>query len=179
MMQQKRRMLWAVDPFCDDDCALTRKIARAVGAFAAQWRAEVEPVYALAEPIHDTRATSALLPVLVPEIQSEAEERLERLLLGIEIQHLKPLRLLQHPVLSLREAADQVIAYAKESEAHLIATGTRTRKGLERMLLGSFAETLLFRSDVPLYVINPHQSVSRQLKRIFFPTHFSDASRWL
>jgi nucleotide-binding universal stress UspA family protein len=54
---------------------------------------------------------------------------------------------------------------------------THAADGLERLFLGSFAETALMRSKVPLYVVNPKNPPAQKVKTIFFPTDLSPASR--
>ena len=59
----ERKVIWAVDPFCDD-CRLTRRTAWGIHVLAAQWNAEIEPVYILG----DLPPTVAMLPLGVRDI---------------------------------------------------------------------------------------------------------------
>ena len=51
------------------------------------------------------------------------------------------------------EPAGEIIAYAEECDADLIATGTRGRHGDHAFLLGSVAEAVVRRSPVPVLTI--------------------------
>jgi nucleotide-binding universal stress UspA family protein len=54
-------------------------------------------------------------------------------------------------------AAAGILEYAKASDADLIAMSTRSRGGIERLVLGSVADKVLRGSDRPLLLLNPHQ----------------------
>jgi nucleotide-binding universal stress UspA family protein len=55
-------------------------------------------------------------------------------------------------------AARGILSYAVESNADLVAMTTRSRGGVERMLLGSVADRVLRSSDRPLLLWNPTES---------------------
>ena len=108
----KNTIVWAVDPFCEE-CPLVKQTARSVAALASQWNAEVEPVYLLGDVPPNVR----LLPVLIREVQSQAQSALRHLTKGIKIPNLKELRLIAGSASQLREQADQLLNYAKSSKA--------------------------------------------------------------
>ncbi len=56
------------------------------------------------------------------------------------------------------DACDEILRIAKEHDAGLIALGTHGRKGLTRLFLGSVAEGVLRRAEVPVLVTRPHVS---------------------
>ena len=51
------------------------------------------------------------------------------------------------------EPAEEIIAYAREVDADVIATGTRGRHGDHAFLLGSVAEATVRRSPVPVLTV--------------------------
>lgn len=51
------------------------------------------------------------------------------------------------------DAVEEILAIAKREKADLIALGTHGRSGLSRIFLGSVAEGVLRRSDVPVLVV--------------------------
>jgi nucleotide-binding universal stress UspA family protein len=168
----KNRVVWAVDPFCKE-CFLVKQTAIAISRLAKQWSAQVEPVYILGDVPPNVR----LLPMLVRDVQSQAQIELCHILKGIPTADFLDLCLITSRGSQLRDQADSVIEYAKQAKASMIAVGTRARSGPKRWFMGSFAETLISRSDVPLYVINPIESVPKTLKNILFATDFSDESK--
>ena len=77
------------------------------------------------------------------------------------------------------DAPDAILRTADEVEADLIVVGTHGRSGLDRLLCGSVAESVLQRSSRPLLVVR-QTDVSRTEKPIrivLHPTDFSVRSR--
>lgn len=60
-------------------------------------------------------------------------------------------------ILRFGNAAEEILAGAKEVGADLILVGTHGRTGLRRLLLGSVAEGVLRKSGVPVCAIHPAQ----------------------
>jgi nucleotide-binding universal stress UspA family protein len=58
----------------------------------------------------------------------------------------------------LREgnAADEILASAREWNADVIVIGTHGRTGVSRLVLGSTAESVVRRASCPVLVIKPH-----------------------
>jgi nucleotide-binding universal stress UspA family protein len=56
-------------------------------------------------------------------------------------------------VASEGEAVDEILDVAKEQRVDMIALGTHGRQGISRLFLGSVAEGVLRRSDVPVLVV--------------------------
>jgi nucleotide-binding universal stress UspA family protein len=78
---------------------------------------------------------------------------------------------------SLRESARTLIRRAERMGAHLLITATHARHGLERLAMGSFAETLILMSDIPVLVVNPEHKFPPSIRRILIPTDLSKESR--
>ena len=49
--------------------------------------------------------------------------------------------------------AENILQAAKEMNADMIVMGTHSRKGLDKVLLGSVAENVLHHSTIPLFII--------------------------
>jgi len=49
--------------------------------------------------------------------------------------------------------AENILQTAKEMKADMIVVGTHSRKGLDKVLLGSVAENILHHSTLPLFII--------------------------
>jgi nucleotide-binding universal stress UspA family protein len=80
---------------------------------------------------------------------------------------------------SIRERVDSLLKYAHDSNADLIVTSTRAKTGVSRWLMGSFAETLALKSNIPMLFVNPSLDPIKQpisLDQILYPTDFSDES---
>ena len=74
-----------------------------------------------------------------------------------------------------------VVACAKEREARAIVIGTRGKRGLEHMILGSTAEGVLRMSDVPVFVVRgappePRRAEASIFSSVLIAVDDSDAS---
>lgn len=52
-------------------------------------------------------------------------------------------------------AADQIVALAAEVNADLVVVGTRGKRGLERLVLGSVAEAVVRDVGCPVWIVKP------------------------
>lgn len=59
-----------------------------------------------------------------------------------------------------KEMAQELVDYADKQQADLIVIGTHGRTGLMHLLMGSFAETVMRQSHLPLLVIRSKQDES-------------------
>lgn len=57
-----------------------------------------------------------------------------------------------------REMAQELVNYADEQGADLLVLGTHGRTGLLHLLMGSFAETMMRQSHLPLLIIRSQES---------------------
>lgn len=78
----------------------------------------------------------------------------------------------------LRESVRTLVKHAEKIKAGSLIVSTHGRTGLERLALGSFAETVVLASSkVPVMVINPEHSASSPSRKILVPTDLSKPSR--
>lgn len=71
----------------------------------------------------------------------------------------------KHLLLALkgaREMAQELVDYADENAADLLVLGTHGRSGLMHLLMGSFAETVMRQSHLPLLVIRSTQDEAEE-----------------
>ena len=71
-----------------------------------------------------------------------------------------------------RAHAKKLSQFAQRRSADLVVMGTQARTGASRFFWGSFAETFLISSKVPVLSVNPICRVPRKWKKITFPTTF-------
>jgi nucleotide-binding universal stress UspA family protein len=77
-----------------------------------------------------------------------------------------------YPTYSTTKAADKLLELAKKKNAKVIALYTHALTGFKRLLMGSFAETLLHRSKTHLLIVTPECSFSKSVKNILFASDF-------
>jgi universal stress protein A len=88
-------------------------------------------------------------PIFVPvEIRERARERLDQLESEVEAHGVS-----FEAVLESGEAAHRILAQAESLPADLVVVGTRGRGGLERVVLGSVTERLLWNARTPTLVV--------------------------
>jgi len=110
------------------------------------------------------------------EITSNLYHQLDQLFSADTTPGLQPARLLRVEGHSNQDSVQALIEFGIQNDADLIVVDSHARKGLQRVLLGSFAEALVMESPIPVLVINPKAQGPSQLKRILFPTDFSEGS---
>lgn len=76
----------------------------------------------------------------------------------------------------LRAAAKALVSYAQRLGSECIVISTHGRKGLERLALGSFAETLVLISKIPVMIMNPGRQKPSEIRKILLPTDLSKPS---
>ncbi len=157
----------AVDLFSDLDFS---KVARFATQFASQVGAEVEGAYVLApESLNWTGEFSGpWIKRYKPLTEAKAREVEPRIGVPIQVVPCKES--------SVRASVKALIRHARKQKANCIVISTHARRGLERLTLGSYAETLILMSPIPVLVINPSQELPRRVNRILIPTDLSRKS---
>lgn len=115
-------------------------------AEAARMGAEVVLVHAYQLPEYaypGFEPAPAVLPVLSNEVQAAAKKALE------ELAHEHDVR----GIVRGGDAAEEILATARETGAELIVMTTHGRKGLSHLLLGSVTEKVIRKSRVPVLVV--------------------------
>lgn len=167
-----KKVLWALDPFSEKNHQL--KTLQAIQAACAHSDAVVEPV-------------GVLSPDQLQLSDGPGKEKYRLKAESILKSWMKPLKwdALTEPTLlfsdsySRRSSVKTLLEYAEKSGANLIAVNTRSRKGLMRYLLGSFAEDCLIYSQTPLLVLNPKATPPKKIQKILFPSDLGKTSQSL
>lgn len=173
-MSQATKIIWAIDPFHETPREQLRAL-KAIQEIYPKGSVEIQPVSMLRSGQFYVAGKSFL--ETWHELSSAADKCLGKLLKGIEWPGLLPHRLVKQQGHSISDAVAGCIHVAIESGANLIAVSSHARKGAQRIVLGSFAESLVLQSPLPVLVVNPKTQVARKLKTILFPTDFSPKSR--
>ena len=83
-------------------------------------------------------------------LRESAQQLLDEMKAACEAKGLKATSLLGEG-----DAVDEIVRLADENGAGLICIGTHGREGLARLFVGSVAEGVVRRSDVPVLVVRP------------------------
>ncbi len=75
-----------------------------------------------------------------------------------------------------RAAVKALVRFAEREDAACIVIATHARSGLERWAMGSFAETLILTSKVPVLVVNPDKKLPASVRKILVPTDLAPRS---
>jgi nucleotide-binding universal stress UspA family protein len=173
MATKEFKIIWAVDP--NGEVGLKNVALKAISALARKKYTVIEPVYFLSTSL-DPTPTQTTGDALSLE-RTSLSERFNHLVGAYTLPGLQPLTVLTGTDLSKKRMTIELSRYAQMQKADVIVLSTHGRKGIKRWMLGSFAETLMRESKVPIFIINPHWKSSESLKNILFPTDFSAASK--
>lgn len=174
MSNKVKKILWAVDAFTEDT-ALQLKLANQLKLWTkSASRVEIEPVTILSPD--QLGMTVDLFVQQIKNVEERATENIEKVSQKLKIAGMLPPRVLFSNTVSLRQAIQVFLDYARRSHADVIAVGTQSRKGVTHFLFGSFAETLILHSDIPIFIINPKLHNLKKQNSILFATDFSPLS---
>lgn len=157
------RVLWALDPF-ESDLRLDPQTVADLNRWTKSRDILVEPTYVFTP---------------ISGIESMPKEKIvERLItvtreLNAEVARPSVLLNLSGTVAG---AVDEFLDHAEHTDAGLILVSSHGRRGFPRMLFGSFAETLLNLSNMPLLFLNHHaRPEATEFERVLWATDFSEA----
>jgi nucleotide-binding universal stress UspA family protein len=173
--QKSRRIaIWAVDAF-ERDPELLLKALRVATDWSERTGSKIRPVYVLS-PYELNLSEEATGPS-ISEYAPNARKVLDQLVAQVPSPLLlAPEIIIEHSA-SITRTADALSNYALQSGAEAILITSHGRKGLRRLILGSFAETLLLRSKVPVLTLGPKADRISHLDHILFSTDFDASSK--
>lgn len=148
-----RKVIWAVDPYQTKVEKLAHDARVIAGWLGKDGHVQIRPVFVLTSGVR-------LLPFgsfreLLPELKAEAKSKLARLWALVSHEAIAKPKLLINASDHVESIADDLLRYAKTQNAELIALKTQAKRGLARIFLGSLAETLLKRAELPILVLSP------------------------
>ncbi len=166
------RVVWAVDVFEPEENKA--KVLRLLKSFTTKTNSQVEIVhilnYAYVPPYPSN------IPSWGEALQVLADKKINELADSSEIPNIKTKVLLVPDASSTRKNVDMLLEYVKDIKADAILVATHARSGVPRLVLGSFAETLLLKSQVPVLTVNPDADITEKISHILFPTYFTPHS---
>lgn len=162
----------AVDPF-EIETMPSHEIIRELQNWSEQIKMTIQPVYLL-------ETGDLKRPEISTSIAGEIEVSKNAVANYIHQLGLKNVRdpeIIVDNAASLSESVDPLLRYAETLQADWIMVSSKGRSGLQRLAFGSFAESLLTKSPIPVLVLGRGDSEHFDVKKIFFATDFSEFSR--
>jgi nucleotide-binding universal stress UspA family protein len=170
---QVSKILWAVDAFHENPKEQL-KAGKAISLLFKDNPVVIQPVSVLLTGKYVAQSRAFLEKW--SELAGLARRNLDKLFKDSNIKNLEEPRLIKQSGPSMTGAVGTLLSFALEEKCDLIVVSSHSRKGADRLFMGSFAETLVLRSPIPVLVLNPKSQPKGKLKHIVFPTDFSEAS---
>lgn len=168
------RIIWAIDAF-EDNRELNKNMANFVRTIHTSTSAEIEPLYLLRE--NEVIIPTYEVPSWVTDHSNTAESLFKEVLSDYTLPFLNDPKVIPHTSQSHAGAAQTLADYALKNHADLIIVGSHSRKGLQRFLLGSFAESLLMQSEVPVCIVSSEVKTIKNSHVILYPTEFGEHAK--
>jgi len=168
-------IIWSIDPF-QTEIKPSPSAIHEVEMWARRTGSSIQPVYVLAISNEESiqRAGSFWL------YSQAAREATQNYISNLGIDDvLTPMILLDHSS-SIRHCSERLVEFAEELDAKMILVTSRGRAGFGRLVFGSFGESLVAKSHLPVLFLTHPGSDSprgRSFNRVLFPTDFSDFSK--
>ena len=124
-----------------------------LAAISKEQKAEVEPVHVLDFSLQ--KEEFKVEQAQVSHLRNAAKKAAEDSLKDVKGIKLLPPHVIMIQDSSPKGRAQALVEYANETHALFIVAGTHARHGLPRLFLGSFAETVILHSDIPVITICP------------------------
>ncbi len=170
---KKKVIVWAVDSTQDPTEAAN--IIQELKVWAKHLDCDVQPVsvYSMASFNFPEEMTFPWRD----KLQNAAQKSLSQYLKKTKAKVFLPAKLLFTAAFSNRKMAVELANYAVDQQAQLIVANTRAMKTANPLRFGSFAETLVATSQVPVLLLNPSATPSLKITSILWPTDFSADSK--
>ena len=165
--KNQKKILWAVDAFQPEKEAQSHVI-ETLRVLSSRTGASILPAYVLSPD--QLNLSLDFTGPWVTTYKPAVEKSLNHLIESSGLQNVARAKILIKDSASLKNSVRSLAAYAASQGAELIVAGTQGKRGLSRIVLGSFAESLLLYSKVPVLIVGPEAKPETQFDSILFPT---------
>ena len=165
-MAKKFKVLWAINPFDEDQCVFDRSI-EVLKLLNKAKAINLIPVFVLSP---ETLKFAGQLSVKdLRQFAPEARAKIETKMHGLaEIQSSLP-HIIFNTSVSTSADVKKINQFAVKQSVDLILCSKHTRSDFSTIFLGSFTESLLMASKVPLLIVPNRKQKIDSLKNIAFP----------
>jgi nucleotide-binding universal stress UspA family protein len=176
------KVVWALDPM-EQVVRAHEKAIEMVRELVKQG-IQVQPIY-LMSPFSQSDFNfpfelSAAWPTLIDEFVPGAEKLISEKLRSYLVEGVLPPKIISQVATSMTHTVDTLTQASIDLGADVILATTHGRSGFRRFISGSFTETLMARSALPVVVLGPHikKSVKIEMpKKILFASDLSEESK--
>lgn len=162
-----KRVLWSADAFEEKSDMRNHAVGALKYLLHRLPKLKIEPAYVLSPAELDLSLDFS--PPWIKQFRPGAEKALARSAEASGLTTALPPKILVQRSPSLASSIQTLLKYAKSVKTDLIVTGTHARQGVGRWVLGSFAETLVAQSRIPLLIVGP-ESQALHRGHILFAT---------
>ncbi len=164
-----QKILWAVDPdSLQSD--INPIVSSYLKEFAKHKGCEICPVSIL--NLGDILFAVEYGAADLSSFKKKAQLDMKKILKKTDFDHLKG-TLLTHHGTTMGDAAKTLLDHAKKIKADVIVIGAKNLKGIDKFLMGSFAETIMFTSKIPLLMVKPDSPKAVNFKSVFYCAEFA------
>ena len=170
---KKNIIIWSVDP--TQDPANAKNIIKELKVWAKHLNCDVQPVSIFSMSFLNLPMEMSFL--WKDKLEEIARKSMTLYLKKAQAKDFLPSDLVFISSQSNRKMATEMAKYAEVKNAQLVFANTRAMKTRNPFLMGSFAETLVATSRVPVLLLNPSAMASAKIPSILLPTDFSLTSK--
>jgi nucleotide-binding universal stress UspA family protein len=145
-----RTIVWAVDPSVSNGLLLGS--AKAIHPFASR---EITVIPVCVENRVPLPEAGVLPAEVVERNRRAARSSIESAGKRARLPRVAEAEFVSGMFTGRKEEVSALLELARARDAELIVAGTHARKGLARLFVGSFAETLMRASEIPVLIVNP------------------------
>lgn len=168
-----KNIVWCIDP--NDSVICKDEIVKALKAFTiGMSHVKITPLYVLSSK--STQLSRFTQTSIVEKLLPWANKQLENFMLNYKscgLQFNEPVVIFN----SKHSARHDVLTAVEFSEKLNAETIFCTAHSKKPWTLGSFTETLVLKSKIPIFLIQPKSKSFEQFENIMFPTDFSSSSK--
>lgn len=157
-----KKIVWALNPF-DKDESIRRSTIHTLENLTKKQQLKVSPVY-VAEFIHN------MGPYTKSDFTELAKNHINKILKKYQNINFSEPEILVVDSKSDSEKAKLLDSFATKSKVDLMVLSSHGKKGLPRIFLGSFCETLLLSTKNPLIIVGPEAEGTNFIKNILLAT---------
>lgn len=160
-------LIWAVDPFdlTSDDVAQVEAMIVQIFGILHPW---VKPIYAPIDHLILSGEGGRVGVKTAQNLRREAQAKFEKTLGVSSIRRIRSLSITNRPAEGHYDSATMISHWAKTQGATQILCQTHGRSGLNRLFMGSFCETLIEVSPLPVLAINHRYNLGKSIEAIHF-----------